>query len=120
VNPLDLYQIERSLWSNDPEVYHDSLRHDALLLFRETGVITRDTAVAAIREENRANRRWEEVKFSDQRVLAPGEDTRVLIYRATARWNYEEKPMNVLCSSVYALYSGEWKLVFHQQTPLAA
>jgi hypothetical protein len=43
-----------------------------------------------------------------------------LIYRATARWNYEEKPMNVLCSSVYALYSGEWKLVFHQQTPLAA
>ena len=39
---LDLYQIERTLWTNNPEIYHDSLRSDALLLFGETGVITRD------------------------------------------------------------------------------
>jgi hypothetical protein len=120
MNSTDLYQIERSLWTNDPDVYHDSLRHDALLLFQETGAITRDTAVAAIREENRENRRWAEVRFSEQRVLCPTPDTRVLIYKATARWNYEQNPITVLCSSVYALHSDEWKLVFHQQTPLAA
>lgn len=34
-----LYESEKSLWTNDPKVYRDSLRHDALLLFRETGVI---------------------------------------------------------------------------------
>ena len=118
--PTDLYQIERSLWTNDPNVYHDSLRHDALLLFQETGVITRETAVAAIREENRANRRWAEVRFSDESVLFPTQDTRVLVYKATARWNYEQKPLTVLCSSVYALQAGEWKLVFHQQTLVAA
>jgi hypothetical protein len=120
MNSTDLYQIEKSLWTNDPKVYHDSLHHDALLLFQETGVITRDTAVAAIREENRENRRWAEVEFSDQRVLCPTQDTRVLIYKATARWNYEQNSITVLCSSIYALYSGEWKIVFHQQTPLAA
>ena len=120
MNSTDLYQLERSLWTNDPKVYHDSLRDDALLLFQETGVITRDTAVAAIREENRENRRWAEVRFSDQRVLSPTPDTRVLIYKATARWNYEQNPITVLCSSIYALHSGDWKLVFHQQTPAAA
>jgi hypothetical protein len=115
-----LYEIERSLWTNDPKVYHASLRHDALLLFQETGVITRETAVTAIEEENRENRRWAEVSFSDQRVLSPTSDTRVFIYKATARWNYERNPITVLCSSLYALHSGEWKLVFHQQTPTAA
>jgi hypothetical protein len=64
MNSTDLYQIERSLWTNDPKVYHESLRHDALLVFQETGAITRDTAVAAIREENREKRRWAEVRFS--------------------------------------------------------
>jgi len=119
MNDTDLYQIERSLWTNDPDVYHHSLRHDALLLFQETGVITRDAAIAAIREENRENRRWAEVRFSDQRALSPTRDTRVLIYRATARWNHERDPIAVQCSSIYALHSGAWKLVFHQQTPTA-
>jgi hypothetical protein len=120
INSTELYEIERSLWTNDPGVYYDSLRDDALLVFQETGVMTRDTAVAAICEENREHRHWAEVNFSDQRVLCPTDDTRVLIYKATARWNYEQNPITVLCSSIYALRSGEWKLVFHQQTPLAA
>jgi hypothetical protein len=66
----DLFEMERSLWTNDPRVYLDSLRDDPLLLFQETGVITRDTAVAAILEENRSNRRWAEVSFSDKRFFA--------------------------------------------------
>src|SRR5262245_34690464 len=89
MNWTELFEVERSLWTNDPKVNHDSLRDDALLLFQETGVITRDTAVAAIREENREDRRWAEVIFADQRVLCPTDDTRVLIYKATARWNYD-------------------------------
>ena len=63
MNGTDLYEIEGSLWTNDPKVYHDSLRHDALLIFQETGVITRDTAVATIREENRENRQWADVEI---------------------------------------------------------
>ena len=77
----DLYEIERSLWTNDPSIYSHSLRDDALLAFPETGVITPDTAVAAIREENREDCRWAEVTFSDERALSPTDDTRVLIYK---------------------------------------
>lgn len=115
-----LYEIERSLWTNEPTVYHDRLRDDALLVFQETGVIGRDTAVAAILEENRQHRRWAEVRFSDQSVVALTSDTRILVYKATARWNYAHDPITVLCSSIYALDAGQWRLVFHQQTPIAA
>jgi hypothetical protein len=111
-----MFEIERSLWSNDPEIYHETLRHDALLVFQETGVITRDEAAAAIRELNSLNRYRAEVSFADQRVLSPTSDTRVLVYRATARWSYADFPETVLCSSMYTERSGEWKLVLHQQT----
>lgn len=93
MNSTELYEIERLLWTNDPGVYYDSLRDDALLVFQETGVVTRDTAVAAICEENREHRHWAEVNSSDQKVLCPTDDTRVLIYKATARWNYEQNPI---------------------------
>jgi hypothetical protein len=116
----DLFEIERSLWNNDPVLYHETLRPDALLVFRETGVITRDAAVASIRDLNRLNYYWTEVQFADQRVLSPANDTRVLVYRATARWNYEQSPETVLCSSIYALQSGGWQLILHQQTRVDA
>ena len=107
MNSTDLYRIERLLSTNDPEVYQESSRHDALLLVQETGVLTRDMAVAAIRDESRENRRWADVTFTDERSLSPTEDTRLLIYRAAARWNHEQEPVTVLCSSVYALHTGE-------------
>jgi hypothetical protein len=69
VTSTDLFEIERSLWNNDPVLYHDTLHSDALLLFRETGVITRDVAVAAIRELNRLNHYWAEVEFADKEFL---------------------------------------------------
>src|SRR5262245_29609397 len=101
MNSEELFELERKLWTNDPTVYHDILRDDALLLFQETGLITRDTPVAAICEENRENRHWAEVSFSGQTVLRPTVDTRVLIYKAIARWNYAQKSITIHCSSIY-------------------
>ena len=53
----DLIAIERSLWKNDAVIYETSLTPDAVLVFAETGPITRGQAVTAIREENAAGRR---------------------------------------------------------------
>ncbi|MGE0080500.1 MAG: hypothetical protein AB7U81_04325 [Thiohalomonadaceae bacterium] len=36
-----LLDIERRLWTNDPVFYREHLWEDALLVFPETGVITR-------------------------------------------------------------------------------
>jgi hypothetical protein len=118
MNSTEIFEIERSLWSNDPTIYRERLHDDALLVFRETGVITRDDAVAAIRELNSLNHYWAEVSFADQRVLSPTSDTCILVYRAIARWNYADSPQTVLCSSIYTERSGQWRVVFHQQTPV--
>ncbi len=113
-----LTAIERRLWTNDPGFYGDALVEEALLVFPETGVITRDAAVAAIRVENAEGRRWAEVHFQDVRCLRVSADAAVLVYRVTARWEHEESAVSALASSVYVHRQDLWKLILHQQSPL--
>jgi hypothetical protein len=114
----DLLGIERQLWTNDADVYAASLTGDAVLVFAETGVIRRDTALAAIREENAEGRRWADVTFDDVLVTQPTRDTAVLTYRVTARWEHEHSATRALASTLYVRHNGGWKAAFHQQTPV--
>ena len=109
--------IERRLWTNDAAFYEDNLTEDALLVFSETGVISRDNAVAAIREENATGRRWADVEFSDIRVL-PLAGAIMVTYRAISRFDQKNAFDTALASSVYVNRAGRWKLAFHQQTPV--
>jgi hypothetical protein len=114
----ELVEIERRLWTNDAAIYEDSLVEDAVLVFAETGPISRDFAVEAIRGENEEGRRWAEVDFEDVRVSKLTADAQLLLYRFNARWEQEEKWVKGLASSVYVDRGNGWKLAFHQQTPL--
>src|SRR5215216_409126 len=49
--------------------YEATYLPDAVLIFPVVGRLGRDSAVAAIREENAANKHWAEVDFADVRVL---------------------------------------------------
>jgi hypothetical protein len=86
----ELISIERTLWTNDAAIYEATYLPDAVLIFPVVGKIGRASAVAAIREENAANRRWAEVDFSAVSLLLVAPDVALLNYEATARWNYEE------------------------------
>ena len=114
-----LVAIERELWKNDAVLYEANLMPEALLVFAETGVITRDVALDAIRTENAQGRRWAEVNFNDIRTLRLGKDAALLTYKATARWEGDTASMMALCTSAYALRNNAWKLALHQQTALA-
>jgi hypothetical protein len=114
----ELVEIERKLWTNDADIYEQSLVEDAVLIFAETGAISRDVAVEAIREENKEGRHWAEVEFDEVRTMALGPGTRLLTYRFKARWANEEAFVEGLAGSIYVEREGEWKLAFHQQTPL--
>jgi hypothetical protein len=116
--PDHLFTIERRLWTNDAVFYKDNLTDDCLLVFPETGVITRDVAVDAIRKENEDGRKWAEVDFSNIRKLRLAEDAALLTYRVTARWQHERFARTALASSLYIKRDGGWKLAFHQQTPI--
>ena len=113
-----LIDIEKQLWTNDPALYEDSLIPEAMLVFPETGVITRDFAVDAIRQENADGRRWADVDFDDIRSLRLADDAAGLSYRVSARWEHEQKRTRALASSVYVKREGRWRLAFHQQTPI--
>lgn len=112
----ELIAIERTLWTNNPVVYRDRLTADAVLVFAETGPISRDVAVAAIEQENAEGRFWAEVRFEAPRVRRIDEGVVLLHYRATARWQGDAASTSVLASSVYVRRDGEWRLAFHQQS----
>ena len=65
----ELTAIERSLWANDAGIYEAAYLPDAVLIFPEVGRIGRDAAVAAIREENAANRWWAALDFAEMRTV---------------------------------------------------
>ena len=97
----DLIAIERTLWENNAEIYHDRYSPEALLIFPGVGRIDRDTAVAAIRQENADGRAWAEVRFDDVDGRWITTDAAALItYMATARWNYASSASRTLCASV--------------------
>ena len=112
----ELIAIERSLWKNEPDVYHQSFIPEAILIFPEVGRIGRNEAVDAIREENKAGRAWAEVNLDDITTLNLGDETVLLTYRAVARWNYEKVPTTTLCSTLYVKRERAWRVAFHQQT----
>jgi hypothetical protein len=111
----ELLKVECGLWKNDAELYHRSLTEHALLVFPESGVIGRDQAVAAIREEEAEDRRWADVAFSDVRATSITSEVAALTYFVDARWNYEERGNRSIGTSLYVREDGAWKLALHQQ-----
>jgi hypothetical protein len=115
----EISEIERTLWENNAETYHNRYLPGAVLIFPEVGRIDRDTAVAAIRQENAEGHAWAEVQLDDVDGRWLVTDVAALIsYEATARWNYESAASQWLCASVYVREGGTWRVGFHQQTPI--
>jgi hypothetical protein len=100
-----------------PRATTSGTRPNALLVFLGVGRIGRDTAVAAIRNENAEGRAWAEVTMDDVdgRWIVP-DPVALVTYRAMARWNYESEASGYLCSTVYLRRRGTWQVSLHQQT----
>jgi hypothetical protein len=115
----DLITIERTLWENNAEIYHERYSPEALLIFPSVGRIDRETAVAAIRKENAEGHAWAEVRFDDVdgRWITTGAAA-LITYMARARWNYESTASKTLCASIYVRVGESWRVAFHQQTPI--
>jgi hypothetical protein len=112
----ELVAIERTLWTNDRQIYDARLGADAVLVFPETGVMHKAAALKGIEQENRAGRRWADVAFADVEAVAVTPDAALLTYRADARWEHESTIRSVLATSLYVWRDPEWMLAFHQQS----
>ena len=112
----ELTQIERTLWTNDAEIYGKTFLPDAVIIFPEIGRVGLEFALNAIREENAAGRRWADVAFSDVGALAVTPDVALLHYAASARWNDKKEAEKVRCATLYVKRDYVWRVAFHQQT----
>jgi hypothetical protein len=112
----ELVAVERSLWTNNRDIYAERLEDEAVLVFPETGVMRKTAALAGIEQENLAGRRWADVAFADIEAVAVTPDVALLTYRADARWEHEPAMRSVLATSLYVRRDRGWKLAFHQQS----
>lgn len=110
-----LTDLEQRFWTGDSSFYRQTLTQDATMVLPDpTGIVTRDAIIASIQHAPR----WNEAGFNDIHVVRPTDDTAVLAYRAVAKREGDPSRYVALASSVYRRQAGEWKLAFHQQTPI--
>lgn len=114
----ELIGIERTFWTDGVEAYRARVREDALFVFGGTGVIGKADAVRGLEAE--PDGRWTDVRFSEVRAVEVSRDVTLVSYRVTARRTPGQRAMHALASSLYSRHGGNWTLLFHQQTPLAA
>jgi PhnB protein len=109
----DLIASERRLWSGGKSAYRSALDEDCLVAFtRMAGVSGREEIAGTVDE----GQRWQDVRIDVEGFLQPTDDVAILTYRANAV--RAGSPYAALVSSGYVQREGDWKLMFHQQTPL--
>lgn len=114
-----LLTLEKAGWDSltrgEREFYQEHTAADALVVFpAPVGVITGDEMVSAINAGNP----WSDYAISEPRIVEASSDSAILIYYVTAH-RPGQPEYQALISSGYAQRDGQWKLVFHQHTPLA-
>lgn len=111
----EILAIERQLWTGGREAYERDVDERCLVAFTGmAGVLGRD-AVAASTE---GAPRWRDPHLEVQGLLEPVAGLAILTYRARASRG-DGEVYEALVSSAYTRRPDGWKLVFHQQTPLA-
>lgn len=109
----DLLAMERKLWLGGRAEYRGALDDDCLLAFTTmAGVSSRDEVADQV-----DGNRWRDLDIDVEGFLQPTDDVALVTYRASAVRG--DEPYEARVSSGYVRRDGAWKLMFHQQTPLA-
>jgi hypothetical protein len=108
----ELYGIEHALGDGDGDAYRRHLTDDAVVIVPGASLGREETARAID-----AGPGWDDTAFDDERLLRLGDDIALLVYRFSGTRG--EDAYAALMASVYVERDGEWRLAFHQQTPLA-
>ena len=111
----DLLALEKQFWNGDAEFYRSHLDDNCLVAFTDmAGVMRKDDIAAMVKKDPP---RWADLHFEEKGLVEPVHDMAVLSYEASGKRGSGEA-YNAIVSSGYVKRDGEWKLAFHQQTPL--
>lgn len=111
-----LLALEKKFWTGDSTFYEQNVDESCLIAFTRdmAGVMSNEDLAATVESSHR----WKNLEVDLKGLVTPSANTAILIYEARATRESGGRHA-ALVSSGYAKRDGRWKLVFHQQAPLA-
>jgi hypothetical protein len=110
----DLMRLEKGFWIEGGDYYRDHVDSECLLAFPEMAGVRSNEEIA---EMNAGG--WKNVEIAERGIVEMAEDAVMLTYEVDAERG-DGEPYRALVSTGYVKRHGEWKMAFHQQTPLQA
>jgi hypothetical protein len=107
-----LYALERALAHGDGDTYQRLLADSAVVVVPGM-TMDKPQTVAAMN----ASPGWDAIAFADQKLTELSDGAALLTYRFLGRRG-DDFDYKALMGSVYVRHGDEWRLAFHQQTPL--
>lgn len=112
----DLMQLEKGFWTEGGDYYRDHVDDECLVAFTEMAGVHSNEEIAGM---NPGAGNWKNVKLEEKGCVELSDDAVVLTYEVEAE-HKAGRPYKALVSTGYVKRDGEWKMAFHQQTPLDA
>lgn len=115
-----LSKLEHDAWealtssSQDAQKFYDDVLADDVVMQFPGGMVMTDRKAIV---KSFSGEPWEWYRMEDERVLPLTRTSALVTYKATTQRPGGEK-YEALMTSGYAKKDGEWKLAFHQQTPV--
>jgi len=109
-----LLDLERHFWTSGVDFFRNNLGDHCLLAFEGlAGKLSRAHVMRTIGQQAR----WEAPQLDLKGFIEPTDGFALMTYEARAT-RPDGKPYHALVSSGYLAEAGNWKLIFHQQTPI--
>ena len=112
-----LFDLEEGFWLSGEEHFLEHLDDQCLLAFPQMGEMHGVHSRAQIAATASMPARWRDLKINARHRLRLSEDVAVISYRADVL-RADGAPYAALVSSAYVLRGQEWKLAFHQHSPI--
>ncbi len=112
----ELMRLEKGFWTGGGQYYRDHVDGKCLLAFSEMAGVHSNQEIA---DMNPGAGNWKNVQIAEKGVVEMSDDAVVLTYEVDAE-RKDGEPYKALVSTGYVKRGSEWKMAFHQQTPLEA
>ena len=114
-----LYDIERQFWTGGAETYRAHADEKCLTIFPEmAALLDREQIARSVGEKSAGEGgRWRDVAMTRKGMIHPARTVAIISYEATAQRS-DGRPYRALVSTAYVRRGPDWKMTFHQQTPL--
>ena len=110
----DLMQLEKGFWTEGGDYYREHVDEDCLVAFEGMAGVHSNEEIAGM---NPGAGNWTGAKLEEKGLIELSDESLILTYEVSAT-KKDGATHRALCSTGYVKRDGEWKMAFHQQTPL--